>query len=223
VKASTIIQSIWEAAGCPDHPPGLNPPDREGVCAVTGHHGPVWPIKQALSANFSDWEHLPHVDMGDPVAGPAAVWALRVWGPIRVAESRWKDHTIVATSITPNGDIIDHHRGGPAPLDPSACHIVPLSRQRHIIPSATFGAWCTEGATVRLTDRILTAFHELADLRDRGLGESEAAEHTPRPQLTRKLGMTVPELLAAWRATAPLREQPAAIAVAIRLTRKAND
>lgn len=210
---TSVIDTLWATAGQPD-PPGIDATPEPGTCAVTGERGPTWPTKSVLSANFG------HLDAfhGRRIGVPAA-WCARVWGPIRTATSRWRDMTIVASTVHRDGTIVDHPRGDrPAINCGTSAVVVPVTRKGHVWLTATWGAWATEAA-VHSTAGCADAFELLAELRVAGLGEAEAREPQPRAALAKRLDMTADELWAAWTDLAPLRDRPELMDMALLVTR----
>lgn len=216
----TPVEILWLSDGSPDVMPGTL---TVGVCALAGTTGPVWPISDVVSSNWSDWSELRWLNQTDPVIGSAAVWAFRRWGPVRGDLSAWKDGTLTAIAIRPDGRVDRVRRGDPIPTSADAAVVVPMSRQRHVVPYARWGHWSTEGHTVHVTPRLVAAVEVLAGLRRLGLGEAEAREPHPRSGAHTRLGLTLPDLWGRWAAVRVLQEHPAMIAMAVRLTRQPKE
>lgn len=215
------VAAIWAAAGEPE-PPSCGPATREGVCALTGTIGPVWSVQDVASTNFGAWETMPWVDMSDPVIGAAGAWALRVWGPIRSTDSRWKDTSILGTIVDTEGHTTDIRAGDPFPPVPDiGAVIVPLTRQKHVVLGARWGCWSTDHGTVYVGSDEVDSVAALVTLRAAGVGEAEIGEPLPRPQLVAKTGLALGELLDLWSRSDRVRVgQPHILAAIVRLTRR---
>lgn len=71
----TALHDAWTAAGQPQpnwagrsRTPKPPPPQRHGICALTGLTGQVVPIRHVLSDLFTTWDRLPflHTDPQGP-------------------------------------------------------------------------------------------------------------------------------------------------------------
>jgi hypothetical protein len=172
----------------------------------------VWPTVDVVSGNFALYDLVGHQ------IGPAAVWCLNAWGPIRNPHSRWRDMTIVSSTVGRHS-VIDHPRGELPEITTDTASIIPITRKSHAWLYARAGTWATEmGAASPLG--LAEELDLLLSLRQRGLGEQEARERTPRPQLVARLDTTLPELLTWWDQLAPLRARPALLDAALLCTRQ---
>lgn len=184
---------------------------------MTGQRGPIWPLKKVVSANFSKLDTLKN-GTGEINVGRAAAHCLRVWGPVRTKESRWRDSTILGSAMQLNGGIFDLKRGDSLTMLSTA--IVPTTAQSHSFLEADWGYWACDSGSVEMTSRRLACLGTFEDLRRRGMSEKEPFEPVPRVDSHERLGLTFVELLSAWADISVLQQTPLLIHMANKLTRK---
>lgn len=166
-----------------------------------------------LSTNFA------HHDIFE-LTTPAELWAVRAWGPIRTAESRWKQSSLIALHINQTS-VTEIFTGDPLPaLEPTDALIVPVSRQQHVLALAQFGYLTTDsGAHIPLIPTVIDALTLVGQLMP-VVGEKALEPPAPPLSAALKLGVNPTDVVTQWRRLAPLRIHPKGIPAACRLHRK---
>lgn len=217
------LVALWEMTG---HP-GPNwqgkavkavaaPSPRRGICALTGEHGPVWPLN-SVTTTLTTLDRLPHrnVDPAGCALGEAAAWALR----LRVA---MQQPHVAATDgplrqATP-ADLYAALEG----MHPGAWVLVPQSRQKHLLPWATPGMIRVDDGDLIWGDRDRAALAAYARLRAAGFGERALAEAAPSWVVMRGVADRA-AILADWPLLDRWRAHPAYLDVAARATRTTRE
>lgn len=221
----TALHDAWTAAGQPQpnwagrsRTPKPPPPQRHGICALTGITGQVVPIRHVLSDLFTTWDRLPflHTDPQGPALSLAAAWAFR-HRPFQQHPSAHLPQLEPAfqTDLTPNQlhTALTHLNG-------HGFVCVPISRQKHVLPFATRGHVRVDDEHFPWTDNDRHLLQLVTKLRALGFGETALTEPAPRWPTLRKLDPdTTRFVLNTWRELDPWRTHPARLAVACRATR----
>ncbi len=221
------LVALWEATGQP--PPNFQgkarkvvepPTPRDGVCAITGEQGPVWPVAK-VSTTLTTIDRMRHRD-ADPqglALGPAGAWAVRH----RVAMQQ--------VHIAPPGKPLVP--AGPMELRLALCAmpgqrgwwvLVPQSRQKHLLPWADPGTVRVDDETLRWTHDDVRRLAAYAELRDLGFGETAQAHPAPPwPVLAKLTAQQQIRVLTSWDLLTQWRKHPAYLDVAARATRKPKE
>ena len=94
MTAASPLEVLWAVDGRPPLPSA----NTAGVCAATGAQADVVPLKAGLPSSFNS-QHL--LRFAGPTAGVSASMhhAMTTWGPVRCADSRWKNSGLMALVI----------------------------------------------------------------------------------------------------------------------------
>lgn len=178
-----IVRTLWTAAGCPvpdwqgkAKATVVTPAPRDGICALTGEHGPVVDARHVISDLFTGWDHLPFrgVDPQGLAFGPAAAWALRHKPAMQ------RVHVLRGGALIQAGPDELFAALVALPDEPGSVVSVPTSGQKHLLPWARRGAVRTDTMSLRWTIGDVTRLQLYRRLRSLGFGETALSEAAPR-------------------------------------------
>lgn len=219
-----IVHAAWDAAGRPDpnwqgkaRTPRKPPDPRDGWCCHCGAAGSVYPHRHVVSDLFTGWDRLRRRDL-DPAGAAfcqACAWAFR----LRVAMQR--PHALVDGRFGEVDPATLHRALAQLHRHPSWCVLVPVSRQKHLLPFARHGTVRTDDETLTWAGGDVDRLDTYARLRQAGFGETALVETEPRWPILAKLDPDAKRwTLARWHDLDPWRAHPAYMDVAARATRQ---
>lgn len=206
----TPQRAMWEAQGRPALDVSTGPTD--GVCALTGEHGPTWPAKTVVSDLYTDWDRL-NAPPDTARFGASAVHSIRGGRTLRARPWVITD-TPTAVQVGPVelGAVLS------VPVDAHTCVTVPISRQIHVIPYARWGMVCSDRDQAPWTVADVDRLSVYRTLRAAGFGETVLAERTPPYPLLRRAADPA-HVMTLWPELHPWRDRPSMLDVAARATR----
>jgi hypothetical protein len=220
------VVHLWEAAGRPEpnwqgkaRRPVTPPEPRDGVCALTGEPGPVWPLNK-ITTTLTTLDRFRRRD-ADPqglALGPAAAWAIRHRAAMQ------HPHAIVDGThrqVTPPEL---YQALEQAATCPDVMPTVPISRQKHVLPWARWGHVGVDDEWLPWDRTHLDRLGIYRALRRLGFGEAAIAEPTPRHQILARLDRADRIwVLTHWGDLNRWRHHPAYLEVAARATREPKE
>lgn len=184
MTAASPLEVLWAVDGRPPLPSA----NTAGVCAATGAQADVVPLKAGLPSSFNS-QHL--LRFAGPTAGVSASMhhAMTTWGPVRCADSRWKNSGLMALVIDDhNVTEVTRWQGDPFTvadllddlhlLDAMAI-VAPTTRKKHSTLWAQFGHVATESGPERFTAPLIAATRAVRDAKAAGVTEGELREPEP--------------------------------------------
>lgn len=187
------------------------PTPRDGICALTGSPGRVWPLS-SVTTTLTTLDRLPYRNV-DPLGcalGISATWALR----LRIAMQQ--PHIATGGPLR-TASPTDLH-AALSDMRPDVWILVPQSRQKHLLPWASPGLVRVDDEDLLWSDRDREALAAYARLRARGFGERALTETAP-PWVVMRLTNHRAAVLADWPLLDRWRAHPAYLDVAARATR----
>jgi hypothetical protein len=215
------VQTLWQRSGRPE--PNwqgkavrtVSPPEsRQGICALTGLSGQVWPVSK-VTTTLTTLDRLPfrNLDPAGLALGPAAAWAIRHRLAMQQPHVSEADGRLVSAS--PN-DL----RAALENLGPRSWVLVPQSRQKHLLPWAVPGQVRVDDESLPWTKTDVALLATYARLRRLGFVEVALAESAPRWHVLQRLANADRQwALTRWRDLSAWRSHLAYLDVAARATR----
>jgi hypothetical protein len=109
-------------------------------------------------------------------------------------------------------------------LDQDSAVIIPVSRQKHVLPFAEWGRVRTDDDTIVWDADNVRRLAVFFDLRAAGFSESALSEPSPRWATLSRLDADRKRfVVTAWPLLDPWRTRPSCLAVAARATRKPKE
>lgn len=207
------VNLAWESAGSP------LPEDLADVgrCARCLAETALVPAAQVVSNKFTgrpDWAD-PH---GHGLC-PACTWAYRTLELRRrpmLVDSR--EH--LATQLEP-GDLYQLLAAGPLPQHLAIA--LPLGGRKHVLPQATWGRICADGALIPWSREDSGRLVVVADLRAAGVPATKLAHDAPPWSVARSMPPgEIAALLERWQAVEPWRRRKLWLDVAVAVTHPAS-
>lgn len=200
------LQVAWVTAGSP-LTEGL-PKSEQGVCAVTGEVGAVYPSRTVLSNLFTAWDRL---------GGQTATIGLAMCWAVSRQSNHVKTQPYVVTHDTAHHPTLPQLRETLiAPVSPDIAVTIPISQQVHTLPWAQWGTVTTDRDQHDWTTNDAALFAVFCRWRD----EYRVSEKAwPEPSCPWWIAREHPELVAEWSMFDPWRERPSKLLTAIRAAR----
>jgi hypothetical protein len=196
---------LWDALGQP-RPHGA-PMNKTGLCARCGTAASdASRVKVVVSDKFTGWADYTHTP--DPLWCVPCAWAHTA---VEARTRAWRITDGAAVEATT--PIVRDELAAPLPLQVAL--IVPLSRHKHILPTAKWGHVTTDDRTLLWTAAEADRFRTVLWLRHLGFNESALSDPTPRfEHLSTLDGPTMQRVLDQWATLAAWRHDDTYLKVA---------